>query len=108
MLRVNSLLHTAIVRRTPQPDSYGLLYVLGELDDLVHTPIERASFDALCDDGMRLQYLECAGASHTRATAWSYPEILSFIDARLAGEPLLSSTLCQRGAAVTCSATPEP
>ncbi|MFH1809561.1 MAG: lipase family protein [Pseudomonadota bacterium] len=108
MLEVNSLLQTPVQHLTPQGDGFGLLFVLGEADALVHTPLERASFDTLCQAGMRLQYLECAGASHTQATGWSYPEILTFIDARLAGQAMDPALLCHRVTPVVCSNTPEP
>lgn len=106
MIGANSLLHTDIARITPSPASYGILYVLGENDDLVHTPIERESFVTLCDRGMPLQYLECAGASHTRATAWSYPEIIDFVTARMADEPMDVADSCVVTEPQTCRATP--
>jgi hypothetical protein len=51
-----------------------------------------------------LQYLECAGAGHTDATSWALPEILTFLQARLAGEAFAPS--CQVTAPVTCEGTP--
>ena len=107
MIEANSLLDTDINRLVAAKPSYGILYILGENDDLVHTPIERSSFDSLCERGMPLQYLECAGASHVHATTWAYPEILNFLDARLADEPMDRAKLCQRGEPVRCTATPE-
>lgn len=105
MAAQSSLNRTAIPRITPTPDSYGLLYVVGELDDLVHPPIQRESFTALCEDGIPLSYLECAGASHTRATYWALPEILDYLDARAAGEPVAGA--CELAAAVRCAGTTE-
>jgi hypothetical protein len=104
----NSLTSTSIPRHpTPKPDTYGILYILGEQDNLVNTPIERASFQTLCDEqSMPLQYLECAGASHTRTTVWAIPEILAFVEARLNNEPLLPADLCQVSAPVRCQGTP--
>ena len=104
----NGLLTTS----TPRPassayvPSYGILYVLGEADTLVSTPIEQASFDTLCQRGMPLEYLECAGASHTATTAWALPEILDFLSDRVAKKPLAPSAVCNRGPAVTCRGTP--
>lgn len=108
IVHANSFLPEPVKRITPQSASYGLLMVFGELDALVHTPIEREAFDALCEQGMRLDFLECAGAAHTKALAWSYPEILSYLQARLAGEPLDEANVCKRSAPTTCSATPAP
>lgn len=101
----NGLLTTSIPRAQPPSSSYGILYVLGEKDSLVHTPIERSSYETLCKQGMPLNYLECAGASHTKATTWALPEILAFTQARLAGEPFTTS--CDVPPPVICQGTPE-
>lgn len=87
--RENSLLHTRIARLAPaERPAHGILFVLGEADGLVDTPTERAAFDALCEAGWPLVYLECARAPHGPTTQWALPEILDFLDARRAGEPL--------------------
>lgn len=100
----NSLTTTSIARVPSADPSYAVLYALGELDDLVHTPIEQTSFDTLCAAGMPIQYLECEGAGHIETTAWSLPEIVDFARARFAGE--IPSDLCVRGAPVRCRGTP--
>lgn len=99
-----SVNRSAISRITPTDSSYGILYVVGEQDTLVYPPIQRESFDALCEAGMPLDYLECEGASHGDATFWSLSEIIDYLAARVAREPV--TDLCRRGAAVRCSATP--
>ena len=81
-LRESSLTVSSIPRITPSSPSYGILWVVGSEDRLIHPPIERASYDTLCAAGTPLQYLECEGASHTRATAWAIPELFAFLDAR--------------------------
>ncbi len=101
----NALTTTSVARIASSAPGYGILVVLSEDDTLVHTPIERAAYEALCTAGMPMQYLECAGAGHTDSTIWSLPEILAFIDARLAGEPMTPA--CAAAAPVTCSGTPE-
>ncbi len=102
----NGLDTTSVSRIQKDPESYGILFVTGEADTLVDTATERAAFGKLCEAGMPMQYLECAGASHTKATAWALPEILGFLQARLAGEAFTKQ--CAAGAAVTCSGTPAP
>lgn len=104
MTAENGLTTTSVARiNTPSP-SYGILFVVGESDTLVHTPTERTAFENLCKAGMPLTFLECAGAAHTKATTWALPEILAFTQARLAGEAFSPS--CQVTPAVTCKATP--
>jgi len=105
MLSTNGLTTTTIPRLTVGPSSYGVLFVTGGADTLVDTPTERASFASLCQAGMPAQYLECAGAAHTKTTAWALPEILTFLGDRVAGKPFASS--CDVGAAVTCLGTPD-
>jgi hypothetical protein len=99
---MNGLTTTDVPRINEQSYSYGLLFVLGENDELVHTPIEREAFDTLCEQGMPLQYLECAGGRHGPTTALALPEVLDFLDDRLAGRGFDADALCRRSAAVTC------
>lgn len=100
----NGLTTTSVARINPASPSYGVLFVLGENDTLVHTPIERAAYETLCKQGLPLNFLECAGASHTRATTWALPEILTFTAARLAGESFTPS--CAVTPPTTCAGTP--
>lgn len=108
----NGLTTTSVKRLKDSPnyaDSYGIYWIMGEDDQLVNTPIERESFARLCElQQMPMQYLECAGASHTKATAWSLPEILSFIDARRQRQPMPSAEegLCALTEPVRCQGTP--
>ena len=102
----NSLTSTSVVRQTPTDPSYGVLWVLGAADQLVSTPIERQSFVSLCAAGMRMQYLECAGAGHTQVTGWALPEILEFARARLGGQPMDPTMVCDVTPAARCLGTP--
>lgn len=102
----NGLTTTSISRIQKDASSYGLLFITGEADTLVDTPTERAAFQTLCNEGMPMRYLECTGASHTKATLWALPEILGFFDDRLAGKPFEKQ--CTAGAAVVCQGTPTP
>jgi hypothetical protein len=85
-------------------DETPTLYVLGETDPLVIPEPQRAAFDAMCEKGAKLTYLECAGADHGQAFYWSIDDVLDFFSARLAGEPMANT--CQRGTATTCKSTP--
>jgi hypothetical protein len=87
----NGLTTTSIARIQQDPASYGILFVTGEADE------------TLCNAGMPVQYLECAEASHTDATTWALPEIVTFLQARLAGEAFAPS--CEASAPETCQGT---
>lgn len=106
MAAENGLTTTSIPRLQKDPSTYGILYITGEKDTLVDTPTERTAFGTLCNAGMPMQYLECAGASHTKATTWALPEILAFLGDRLEGKPFAKQ--CNAGAPVVCAATPTP
>lgn len=102
--RENGLVSTDVARIGVDGPSYGILFVLGENDDLVNPAIERHSYDTLCAAGMPLTYLECAGAGHVDTTYWAVPEILDFLTARRDGTPFTPQ--CTRAAATRCRGTP--
>jgi pimeloyl-ACP methyl ester carboxylesterase len=102
----NGLTTTSVARIQKDAPSYGILFVTGGADTLVDTPTERVAFEKLCNAGMPMTYLECAGAGHTKATTWALPEILGFLNDRLAGKPFTKA--CTAGEAVTCQGTPTP
>lgn len=101
-LRENSLVTTSVTRADDSP----VLFVLSENDGLVDTAVERESFDTLCAQGQRLQYLECAGASHVEGSLWSIVIQRDWILARLSGESLDPANLCVRGDPMECDAKP--
>jgi len=103
----NGLTTTSIPRFAPGGESYGVLLTFGGDDPLVHTPIEREAYRALCEDGLPVAMIECIGADHGGGTLWAIPEILDFMDARAAGEPFEQPS-CEPPEPVTCRATPEP
>lgn len=105
MLVENGLTTTSVPRVAPTSPSYGVLFVLGENDTLVDPETERKGFDALCAQGMKMTYLECAGASHTKATVWSLPEIIDFLRDRFAGKAIDPGTVCKRAGATRCRGT---
>jgi hypothetical protein len=106
MAEENGLTTTSVKRIQKDPASYGILYVTGGNDELVDTPTERVAYGALCKAGMPLHYLECQGSSHSKTTTWALPEILEFVQARLAGEAFTPA--CDATAASVCKGTPTP
>lgn len=102
----NGLTTTSVSRIEPESDSYGVMFVVGENDELVHTPIERDAFVELCDQGMQMEFLECAGANHGETTFFALPEILDFVDARIERTTFDTASACQLAAATTCRGTP--
>ncbi|MEO7112486.1 MAG: hypothetical protein ABI183_18725, partial [Polyangiaceae bacterium] len=107
LISQNGITTTSVARKASALPGYGVLFVLGEADTLVNPPIERAAFQTLCTQGMPLQYLECAGATHTKASTWALPEIIDFVRDRLAGKKPDPAIACQLSAAVTCRGTPK-
>lgn len=94
----NSFATTPVKRRSNTP----FLFILGEKDDLVIPSIERADFQRLCQMGYRMQFLECSGAGHVQAGTWSIPEQVSWLAARVKGEPM--TNVCQLAPPTHCSA----
>ncbi|MBK8479564.1 MAG: hypothetical protein IPL40_00060 [Proteobacteria bacterium] len=106
IVRENGLTTTSVARLGQASESYGMLFVTGEADQLVNTPIERESFATLCSQGLPLQYLECRDAGHTKTTLWALPELLRFVDDRLAQRALPAATRCVLQAPSRCENTP--
>lgn len=97
----NSLPTTSV----PKADSIPSMFLLGANDELVSTPTERAAFQKLCTQGHVLQYLECAGASHTKPLTYAFDQWIDFLEARLAGTPL--TDVCNVKPAEKCTSTPD-
>lgn len=106
LFETNGLTTTKVARPAPAYPGYGVLFVTGGSDALVNTPIERKSFETLCGQGMKMEYLECDGASHTQATTWSLPEITDFIRDRFAGKQPDAAKSCVLAAPSKCRGTP--
>ncbi len=99
-LAENSLPTTSV----PKLDSIPSMFLLGENDELVNNTVERASFQKLCTQGHVLSFLECAGASHTKALSYALDQWIDFLEARLAGVPVTGT--CTIRPAETCSSAP--
>jgi len=99
-LRENSPVHTTRLHRTRATPM--LFQVSGE-DEIVPRAGSRAAFGTLCGMGYQLEYLECAGVTHTKGGVDSLPEQLDWLSARLAGQPIPAADLCRLKDAVTCT-----
>lgn len=107
MVSENGLTTTSVTEIGSDLPNYAMLFVTGEIDDLVDTATERKSFQTLCEEqGMPLHYLECAGAGHEAGTTWAMPEILRFLDDRYAGRAPDAASRCVLSAPVRCEGTP--
>lgn len=95
----NSIATTFIPRTRETPT----LFVTGENDLLVYSPIEYADFDRLCSMGYKLMHLECGEADHGDAVIWSLAEQADWVNARMAGVPVTETELCQLKTPVRCS-----
>ena len=100
-MRENSLVSTSI----PRLDNIPVFMILSENDTLVFPDIERASMQKLCDQGYQIQFMECAGASHSKGFLWSLDDQMDWLDARMRNEPL--TDICTIHPAETCSSTPQ-
>jgi hypothetical protein len=99
-LRLGTLNRTEIERGHDTP----VFFVVSGADNLVVAETQRKDFGVLCDMGYRMEYLECADASHSKGAVQSLPGQLAWVEKRLAGEPL-SDAVCRMGEAVACDQT---
>ncbi|OQB09960.1 MAG: Secretory lipase [Deltaproteobacteria bacterium ADurb.Bin207] len=100
-MKESSLSSTSV----PRLDDIPSMFLLGEKDALVNNTVERAAFQELCAQGLKLVYLECAGATHTKPLVWAFDQTLDFLEDRLNGKPLPADT-CLLRAAETCTSQP--
>ncbi|MCB9539769.1 MAG: hypothetical protein H6704_26450 [Myxococcales bacterium] len=98
----NGLASTSVAR-LPTDESYGILLVYGEQDDtgLLDAQLERPTFEALCQQGVPLRGLVCAGVGQWLSGFLSLRPIDRFIDDRFAGRPLDGS--CTLPGPVACN-----
>lgn len=98
----NGLASTSVAR-LPTDDSYGILLVYGEQMDtgLLDAQLERPTFEALCQQGVPLRGLVCAGLNQWLSGFLSLRVIDRFIDDRFAGRPLDGS--CTLPGPVACN-----
>lgn len=93
-----STLHDSAI---PHDNDTPTLYVISAEDDLVAADVVRADFPVLCGQGYRMDYLECEGASHSEGAVQTLPYQWSWVEALLAGEPMIDP--CVATDPVDCS-----
>ena len=96
MLKENSLNHTSVKRKHNAP----ILYIVSSEDELINPKIQRQSYDKLCKQGYRMNYIECKGARHTKGAVWSLSNQFAWVADRLAGKPM--ADVCKRPEPICC------
>jgi len=85
----------------PEPVT-DILWVMGENDEIVNTPVARGTLQTLCGQGYRLQHLECAGKKHTPAALDSFSLQLEWALECLDGTGIAEENLCVLQEPVEC------
>ena len=99
-LRESSTTRMSLQRVTDTP----FLVNFGENDDLVQTPLELEAMARYCDEGYRIEYLNCAGLGHVEAGTAALYYMARWTKARLAGDPWPEETICAASEPVDCDA----
>ena len=81
-----------------------MLYVTGDKDTTVYATANDPVTARWCSQGVKVQYLQCSGATHVQSIAVSVDDVLKFFDDRKSGKSL--PTDCQPKPAVRCTSTP--
>jgi pimeloyl-ACP methyl ester carboxylesterase len=92
-------LEDTLIPRTIDPP---VLVQVSGADELVVASTVRDSIAGLCDDGYRIDYIECEGADHTEGAINSLPYQIEWVAERLAGTPLPESEVCVVDAPIEC------
>ena len=79
-----------------------ILMIQGEDDGLIQPRLHEDDVLTLCDDGYRIEYLECAGAGHVDGILDSLEQQIAWIQARAAQDPWEPATLCEITAPIVC------
>ncbi len=97
-LGMADLADTAIPRDIDPP----VLVQVSGADELVVASTVRDSIPGLCDDGYRIDYIECEGMDHTDGAVYSLPYQIDWVAARVAGEPLPEEETCVVDQPIDC------
>ena len=81
-----------------------MLYVTGDKDTTVPPPANDPVTAKWCGQGVKIQYLQCAGADHVHSLTNSVDDVLKFFEDRQAGLPM-PADVCQSKPAVKCAST---
>lgn len=89
----------------PINKSVPMLYVTGDLDTTVYPAASDPASAKWCREGVKIQYLQCAGADHVHSVASSVDDVLKFFEDRQKNVPL-PADICQPKPATRCASTP--
>lgn len=94
----NSLPTSSVPRVGDRP----VLMILGERDEVVNPAAQRRAAETLCEQGYRLELIECANQDHYHAVIASVDRQLDWMADCLAGEQVPAERICAIGPAVQC------
>ncbi len=97
-LGMADLAETVIPRDIDPP----VLIQVSGADQLVVASTVRDSIPGLCEDGYRIDYIECEGLDHTDGAVYSLPYQIEWVAERLAGTPLPEVETCVVDAPIDC------
>ena len=86
----NSLPTTSV----PLDSDAEVFFILGEEDKIVASEVERQTFETLCGQGYKMEFMECAGKGHTDAALYSFSLQLDWALNCLDGEGIPPEDLC--------------
>jgi pimeloyl-ACP methyl ester carboxylesterase len=89
----------------PMNPNVPMLYVTGDKDTTVPPPGNDPVSAKWCGQGVKIQYLQCAGADHVHSLTNSVDDVLKFFEDRQANLPM-PTDVCQSKPAVKCASTP--
>jgi len=89
----------------PINKSVPMLYVTGDLDTTVYPAASDPASAKWCSEGVKIQYLQCAGADHVHSVANSVDDVLKFFEDRQNNIPL-PADVCQPKPPTRCASTP--
>ncbi len=92
-------LEDTVIPRTIDPP---VLVQVSGADELVVASTVRDSIPGLCDDGYRIDYIECDGADHTDGAVYSLPHQIEWLADRVAGTPLPDDEICVVDEPIDC------
>jgi len=94
----NSVTEGSVPRISETP----FFVTLSEEDTLVVTEVIREHLPRLCERGYQMEIIECADLSHSRGAVAALPQMHTWIQARVAGEPLAEERLCRLPEPLLC------
>jgi len=85
-----------LVRHAP------VLYITGELDDISITEVQRPDVERLCQQGYKIEHVECAGMGHFDTALSAMPLAWDWVKEIRAGAQIRADKLCTISAPSQC------